>query len=218
MGYLLCRFIGIFRFICDHVFGPFPQRAYADPCEKWQLVVACLQHFHMWVYQMIFFFLKTFFCYKIVTSCCSPPQSQTKKKENLFHIITTASSSFLTQWTTLIWLPVDGFQSLNVHLIGIYDLGTLFVTYHIFLWKRILSMYNIQDEDIDSVMDQIQISSISQPSPLQMQLPLIELLKVCVYCCWLCFFPYTVTIEVSLLSGLIVLYSHWTISSYIYKF
>lgn len=82
------RFIGIFRFICDHVFGPFPQRAYADPCEKWQLVVACLQHFHM-----------------------------------------------------------------------------------------ILSMYNIQDEDIDSVMDQIQISSISQPSPLQMQLPLIELLK-----------------------------------------
>lgn len=47
----LCgRFIGIFRFIYDHVFGPFPQRAYADPCEKWQLVVACLQHFHMWVY------------------------------------------------------------------------------------------------------------------------------------------------------------------------
>ncbi|XP_048134215.1 nuclear pore complex protein NUP205 isoform X2 [Rhodamnia argentea] len=41
------RFIGIFRFIYDHVFGPFPQRAYADPHEKWQLVVACLQHFHM---------------------------------------------------------------------------------------------------------------------------------------------------------------------------
>ncbi|CAL0304986.1 unnamed protein product [Lupinus luteus] len=41
------RFIGIFRFIYDHVFGPFPQRAYADPCEKWQLVGACLQHFHM---------------------------------------------------------------------------------------------------------------------------------------------------------------------------
>ncbi|CAI9100148.1 OLC1v1037088C1 [Oldenlandia corymbosa var. corymbosa] len=41
------RFIGIFRFICDHVFGPFPQRAYLDPCEKWQLVVACLQHFRM---------------------------------------------------------------------------------------------------------------------------------------------------------------------------
>ncbi|KAG8376000.1 hypothetical protein BUALT_Bualt09G0017500 [Buddleja alternifolia] len=41
------RFIGIFRFICDHVFGPFPQRAYADPCEKWQLVVACLKHFQM---------------------------------------------------------------------------------------------------------------------------------------------------------------------------
>ncbi|KAK6156483.1 hypothetical protein DH2020_010731 [Rehmannia glutinosa] len=41
------RFIGIFRFIYDHVFGPFPQRAYADPCEKWQLVVACLKHFQM---------------------------------------------------------------------------------------------------------------------------------------------------------------------------
>lgn len=41
------RFIGIFRFIYDHVFGPFPQRAYADPCEKWQLVIACLQHFRM---------------------------------------------------------------------------------------------------------------------------------------------------------------------------
>ncbi|XP_004515149.1 nuclear pore complex protein NUP205 isoform X2 [Cicer arietinum] len=41
------RFIGIFRFIYDHVFGPFPQRAYADPCEKWQLVGACLKHFHM---------------------------------------------------------------------------------------------------------------------------------------------------------------------------
>ncbi|XP_051130999.1 nuclear pore complex protein NUP205 [Andrographis paniculata] len=41
------RFIGIFRFIYDHVFGPFPQRAYADPCEKWELVVACLKHFQM---------------------------------------------------------------------------------------------------------------------------------------------------------------------------
>ncbi|KAI7728587.1 hypothetical protein M8C21_001105, partial [Ambrosia artemisiifolia] len=41
------RFIGIFRFIYDHVFGPFSQRAYADPSEKWQLGVACLQHFKM---------------------------------------------------------------------------------------------------------------------------------------------------------------------------
>nr|AFJ66182.1 hypothetical protein 11M19.28 [Arabidopsis halleri] len=41
------RFIGIFRFVYDHVFTPFPQRAYSDPCEKWELVVACLQHFHM---------------------------------------------------------------------------------------------------------------------------------------------------------------------------
>ncbi|GFS40925.1 nuclear pore complex protein [Actinidia rufa] len=76
------RFIGIFRFIYDHVFGPFPQRAYADPCEKWQLVVACLQHFRM-----------------------------------------------------------------------------------------ILSMYNIEDEDIDSVVDQSQFSAVAQYTPLQMQLP-----------------------------------------------
>ncbi|XP_010533163.1 PREDICTED: nuclear pore complex protein NUP205 [Tarenaya hassleriana] len=41
------RFIGIFRFIYDHVFAPFPQRAYSDPSDKWQLVVASLQHFHM---------------------------------------------------------------------------------------------------------------------------------------------------------------------------
>lgn len=82
------RFIGIFRFICDHVFGPFPQRAYADPCEKWQLVVSCLQHFHM-----------------------------------------------------------------------------------------MLSMYEIEDEDIDSVVDLSQLSTGTQPSSLQMQLPILELLK-----------------------------------------
>ncbi|KAI8022266.1 Nuclear pore complex protein NUP205 [Camellia lanceoleosa] len=82
------RFIGIFRFISDHVFGPFPQRAYADPCEKWQLVVACLQHFRM-----------------------------------------------------------------------------------------ILSMYDIEDEDVDSVVDQSQLSAVAQSAPLQMQLPVIELIK-----------------------------------------
>lgn len=82
------RFIGIFRFICDHVFGPFPQRAYADPCEKWQLVVSCLQHFHM-----------------------------------------------------------------------------------------MLSMYEIEDEDIDCVVDLSQLSTGTQPSSLQMQLPVLELLK-----------------------------------------
>ncbi|KAG0484570.1 hypothetical protein HPP92_008649 [Vanilla planifolia] len=41
------RFVGIFRFIYDQVFGPFPLRAYADPKEKWQLVIACLEHFHL---------------------------------------------------------------------------------------------------------------------------------------------------------------------------
>lgn len=41
------RFVGIFRFVRDQVFWPFSQRAYADPVEKWQLVVACLRHFEM---------------------------------------------------------------------------------------------------------------------------------------------------------------------------
>lgn len=82
------RFIGIFRFIYDHVFGPFPQRAYADPCEKWQLVGACLKHFHM-----------------------------------------------------------------------------------------VLSMYDIRDEDYEGVVDQSRLSTTKESSPLQTQLPVLELLK-----------------------------------------
>ncbi|KAJ1381293.1 hypothetical protein SESBI_45266 [Sesbania bispinosa] len=82
------RFIGIFRFIYDHVFGPFPQRAYTDPCEKWQLVGACLQHFHM-----------------------------------------------------------------------------------------ILSMYDIKDEDYEGVVDQSRFSTTKESSPLQTQLPVLELMK-----------------------------------------
>ncbi|XP_037446873.1 nuclear pore complex protein NUP205-like [Triticum dicoccoides] len=41
------RFMGIFKFVYEDVFGPFPQRAYADPREKWELALACLEHFHM---------------------------------------------------------------------------------------------------------------------------------------------------------------------------
>ncbi|ESW10307.1 hypothetical protein PHAVU_009G198200 [Phaseolus vulgaris] len=82
------RFIGIFRFIYDHVFGPFPQRAYADPCEKWQLVGACLKHFHM-----------------------------------------------------------------------------------------VLSMYGIKDEDYEGVVDQSRLTATKESSPLQTQLPVLELLK-----------------------------------------
>lgn len=50
-------------------------------------------------------------------------------------------------------------------------------------------MYDISDEDIDSVIDRTQLSLGSQPSPLQMQLPVLELLKVgansyfCVHLC-----------------------------------
>nr|GEW31350.1 nuclear pore complex protein NUP205 [Tanacetum cinerariifolium] len=79
---------GIFRFIYDHAIGPFSQSAYADPSEKWQLGVACLQYFQM------------------VIIC------------------------------------------------------------------RILSMYDIKEEDIDLVASQSQLST-----PLQMQLPVVELLK-----------------------------------------
>ncbi|XP_010250099.1 PREDICTED: nuclear pore complex protein NUP205 [Nelumbo nucifera] len=82
------RFVGIFRFVYDHVFGPFPQRAYADPSEKWQLVVACLQHFQM-----------------------------------------------------------------------------------------ILFMYDIKDEDIDSVVERSHLQSVAQSTPLEMQLPVVEMLK-----------------------------------------
>lgn len=43
-------------------------------------------------------------------------------------------------------------------------------------------MYSIRDEDIDSVVDQSQLSEAGQSTPLQMQLqmqlPLIELMKV----------------------------------------
>ncbi|KAI3919731.1 hypothetical protein MKX01_000172 [Papaver californicum] len=82
------RFLGIFRFIYDHVFGPFPQRAYADLSEKWQLVVVCLQHF-----------------------------------------------------------------------------------------KMILSMYDLEDEDIDNVVHQSQSSTQSQSTTLETQVPVLELLK-----------------------------------------
>nr|CAB3449258.1 unnamed protein product [Digitaria exilis] len=41
------RFMGIFKFVYEDVFGPFPQRAYADPQEKWELALACLEHFRM---------------------------------------------------------------------------------------------------------------------------------------------------------------------------
>lgn len=39
-------------------------------------------------------------------------------------------------------------------------------------------MYSIRDEDIDSVVDQSQLSETGQSAPLQMQLPVIELMKV----------------------------------------
>ncbi|MCO5606891.1 hypothetical protein L7F22_061082 [Adiantum nelumboides] len=41
------RFLGILKFVRDHVFATFSQRAYSDSKEKWQLVVACLNHFKL---------------------------------------------------------------------------------------------------------------------------------------------------------------------------
>lgn len=51
---------------------------------------------------------------------------------------------------------------------------------------RILSMYDIKDEDIDNVADLSQFSTPTQQSPLQMQLPVLELLKVCVLFLFVC--------------------------------
>lgn len=82
------RFVGIFRFIYDQVFVPFPQRAYADLSEKWQLVVACLHHF-----------------------------------------------------------------------------------------RTILNTYEITLEDIESVVDRSQLSTVQQPAQHQLQLPVVELMK-----------------------------------------
>lgn len=42
---------------------------------------------------------------------------------------------------------------------------------------RMLSMYDVTDEDIDSVADLSQPSTAGQ-APLEMQLPILELLKV----------------------------------------
>ena len=39
-------------------------------------------------------------------------------------------------------------------------------------------MYDVEDEDVDSVVDQSQLSAVAQSASLHMQLPVIELLKV----------------------------------------
>lgn len=49
---------------------------------------------------------------------------------------------------------------------------------------RILSMYDVGDEDIDSVIDRAQLSAGSQTSSRQMELPVLELLKVGAYSCY----------------------------------
>ena len=44
-------------------------------------------------------------------------------------------------------------------------------------------MYDIRDGDIDNAGDQPQLSAVAQSAPLQMQLPVVELLKVCSCVC-----------------------------------
>lgn len=46
-------------------------------------------------------------------------------------------------------------------------------------------MYDIRDGDIDNAGDQPQLSAVAQSAPLQMQLPVVELLKVC-FCVCVC--------------------------------
>ncbi|CAJ1975462.1 unnamed protein product [Sphenostylis stenocarpa] len=43
--------------------------------------------------------------------------------------------------------------------------------------RRILSMYDIKDEDYEGVVDQSRLSTTKESSPLQTQLPVLELLK-----------------------------------------
>ena len=52
------------------------------------------------------------------------------------------------------------------------------------LWCRILSMYDIDDEDVDNIVDQSQLAPVAQTPSLQRQLPVTELLKVCVCFCF----------------------------------
>lgn len=49
---------------------------------------------------------------------------------------------------------------------------------------RILSKYDISEEDVDSIIDGTQLSTETQPSSLQMQLPVLELLKVGSFFCF----------------------------------
>lgn len=46
-------------------------------------------------------------------------------------------------------------------------------------------MYDIRDGDIDNAGDQPQLLAVAQSAPLQMQLPVVELLKVC-FCVCVC--------------------------------
>lgn len=42
-------------------------------------------------------------------------------------------------------------------------------------------MYDIKDEDYEGVVDQSRLSTTKESSPLQTQLPVLELMKVCAY-------------------------------------
>jgi hypothetical protein len=44
---------------------------------------------------------------------------------------------------------------------------------------RILTMYDIKEEDYEGVVDQSRLSTTKESSSLQTQLPVLELLKVC---------------------------------------
>jgi len=44
-------------------------------------------------------------------------------------------------------------------------------------------MYGIKDEDYEGVVDQSRLTATKESSPLQTQLPVLELLKVCACNC-----------------------------------
>ena len=42
-------------------------------------------------------------------------------------------------------------------------------------------MYDIKEEDFEGVVDQSRLSTTKETSPIQSQLPVLELLKVCAF-------------------------------------
>lgn len=65
----------------------------------------------------------------------------------------------------------------SITIVFILELEGRFIVVLYAVMCRILRMYDVKDEDIDSIVDPSQPSTVAQ-APLEMQLPILELLKV----------------------------------------